>query len=75
MDENPKIELDTVTPASFAHLVERREDILLQHGGAVTRLYFDNVEVMNLDAFLQQEVSKCITATQQTQCCIGTFAA
>ena len=65
MEENPKIELDTVTPASFAHLVERREDILLQHGGAVTRMYFDNVEVMNLDAFLQQEVPR-LKKQQQT---------
>lgn len=65
MEENPKIELDTVTPASFAHLVERREDILLQHGGAVTRLYFDNVEGMNLDAFLQQEVPR-LKKQQQT---------
>lgn len=65
MDENPKIELDTVTPASFAHLVERREDVLLQHGGAVTRMYFDNVEVMNLDAFLQQEVPR-LKKQQQT---------
>lgn len=65
MEENPKIELDTVTPASFAHLVERREDILLQHGGAVTRMYFDNVEVMNLDAFLQQEVPR-LKRQQQT---------
>lgn len=65
MDENPKIELDTVTPSSFAHLVERREDVLLQHGGAVTRMYFDNVEVMNLDAFLQQEVPR-LKKQQQT---------
>ena len=65
MEENPKIELDTVTPASFAHLVERREDVLLQHGGAVTRMYFDNVEVMNLDAFLQQEVPR-LKKQQQT---------
>lgn len=58
MEENPKIEIDNVTPASFAHLIERREDLLLQHGGTVTRMYFDTVEAMNLDAFLQQEVPR-----------------
>ena len=58
MEETPKIEIDNVTPASFAHLIERREDILLQHGGTVTRMYFDTVEAMNLDAFLQQEVPR-----------------
>ena len=56
--ENNKIELDDITPASFSHLIERHDDVLLQHGGVVTRMYFDKVELMDLDAFLQQEVPK-----------------
>ena len=53
MDE---IKFDTVTPSSYAYVYNEDKDMLLQHGGCVTRLSFDRLEYMPIATFLQKVV-------------------
>ena len=46
-----RIEVEDCVIADAAHLIERRNDVMLEHGGVVTRMSFDSVEEMSLDAF------------------------
>ena len=62
MEQTDKLEIDTTTPTASAILVDRRESMFLQHGGAVTRAVFDEVNAMSVDDFIKHEVPKIAEA-------------
>ena len=53
---NNEILLDNSVPSSLAHLIETRDQLMLQHGGVATRLAFDKVEQFDLHTFLKTVV-------------------
>lgn len=52
MEADP-LEIDTLSPVDDAIIVDRTDDMFLQHGGCATRVVFDAVEEMNVDQFLE----------------------
>ena len=52
MEADP-LELDTLTPSNDAIIVDRKDDMFIQHGGCATRIVFKEVEEMNVDQFLE----------------------
>lgn len=52
MEADP-LEIDTLSPVDDALIVDRTEDMFIQHGGCATRIVFDTVEEMNVDQFLE----------------------
>ena len=62
MKTTEKINIDTVTPSSMALLTDQRQQVVLQHGGAVTRISFNEVYVMSVDDFIKHEVPKIAEA-------------
>ena len=56
MSNNNEILLDNSVPSSLAHLIETRDQLMLQHGGVATRLAFDKVEQFDLHTFLKTVV-------------------
>ena len=56
MSNNNEILLDNSVPSSLAHLIETREQLMLQHGGVATRIAFDKVEQFDLHTFLKTVV-------------------
>lgn len=69
--EEPQSELqqaaliDDVTPAASVFLADKREAVLLQHGGTLTRFEYDRAVVMDLDAFLRVEVPRLKKQTNE----------
>lgn len=47
-----EIRPDVLTPGSVAHLVDARNDVVLLHGGSVTRIGFDRVEQATVEWFI-----------------------
>ena len=52
MEADP-LEIDTLSPVDDALIVDRTDDMFVQHGGCATRVVFDTVEEMNVDQFLE----------------------
>ena len=52
MEADP-LEIDTLSPVDDALIVDRTDDMFIQHGGCATRVVFDTVEEMNVDQFLE----------------------
>lgn len=54
MVEPDPLDLDTLSPVNDAIIVDRTEDMFLQHGGCATRLVFEEVEEMSVQEFLDE---------------------
>ena len=53
MTEADPLELDTLSPVDDAIIVDRTDDMFIQHGGCATRVVFDEVEEMTVDQYLE----------------------
>ena len=51
--ESDPLELDTMSPSNDAIIVDRKDDMFIQHGGCATRVVFKEVEEMTVDQFLE----------------------
>ena len=49
-----ELTINNFSAVSDAHLVERYQQLMLEHGGVVTRIGFDTVEAMSLETFKTQ---------------------
>lgn len=54
MTEADPLELDTLSPVNDAIIVDRKDDMFIQHGGCATRLVFEEVEEMSVSEFLDE---------------------
>lgn len=54
MVEPDPLNLDTLSPVDDAFIVDRTEDMFVQHGGCATRVVFDEVEEMTVDQYLEE---------------------
>lgn len=52
------VPIDDVTPSSAAMLVDMRDRLFLQHGGAAVRVLYKGAHITDLDTFLQHDVAK-----------------
>lgn len=46
-----ELEINDLSEVRDAHLIELRNEVMLEHGGIVTRMRFDTVEAMSLETF------------------------
>ena len=53
MTEADPLELDTLSPVDDAIIVDRTDDMFIQHGGCATRVVFDEGEEMTDDQYLE----------------------
>lgn len=67
MRKTKEINIDTVTPSSLALLTDQREQVVLQHGGVVTRVGFDSVYAMSVEDFIKYEVPKITEARKSDE--------
>lgn len=53
-----RLQIDNTKPFGCAQLTEQRDSLMLHHGGTITRIEFDKVELMDIPEFLHTEVGK-----------------
>jgi len=63
--ETEQFPIDDVIPVDHAHLIEDQNRLILQHGGVVTRVFFNKVSRMPLDHYLKHELP---SADGKTKC-------